>query len=387
MSATLGRSIPFLLAALLSLAGRAAGQTPPVADAGTDQQIDCAPPAGADVALDGTGSFDPDGGPLTHRWTDATLAELSTDAMPIVQLSPGVHVLTLTVDDGVDPPASDDVTITVNADATPPEIVLAVDGDELWPPNHRSHSYAVADLVESVSDDCSDLARDDVVFDRGTSDEPDNGRGDGNTRDDVSFREGCSQAEVRAERAGPGDGRVYELFLRVEDEAGNVADEPFTISVPHDRAHDPGDSGDVAEYECQGEARPSCAPAPDPACSGAGASEITIRDGSKGARLRWRARGFTAGSLSDEGNALCLYTDGAASGGSQSPDRVRVKSKRGQASLAVFTKGSDLEIPVLPLAASAALRLELHDATGGCVSSTFEDPSINQADRYEAEVE
>jgi hypothetical protein len=384
VSPLLGRSV-LRLSLLLSVAGSAAAQTaPPMARAGDDQILDCVPPGGTDVTLNGTGSFDPDGLPLTYLWTDATLAVLSTEAAPIVHLPPGDHVLTLTVDDVADGPASDDVRITVIADATPPVLVLSHDSAELWPPNHKPHGYAVADLVASVSDDCSDLTVDDVAFARATSDEPDNGKGDGNTSDDVSFSRDCTEADVRAERAGPRDGRVYELFLHVADEAENAGEARFTVSVPHDRAHGAEDSGAVTGYEC-GDALPICPPAPDPGCSDAAAGEVAIRDKSKGAWLRWRASGFAPGSVSDEGNLLCLYTDGAASGGSPSPDKVRVREKKGQGTLKVATKGSNLEIPALPLASGSVLRLELHDAAGGCVSSSFDAPSVNEASRYEAE--
>jgi hypothetical protein len=354
-----------LVSLLVSLAASAANaQSLPVANAGPDQTIDCALPAGAEVTLDGTASSDPDGDALTFTWTGAALAQPVDGANPTVTLPPGVHVLTLTVDDGVDGTAADEVTVTVIADTTPPELVLVDDEDELWPPNHKVFSYEADDLVESVSDDCSDLSEDDVVFALGTSDEDDEGIGDGNFPDDIVFRDHCTEAELRAERAGPGDGRVYELVLRVEDEAGNAAEETSTVSVPHDRAHDAVDSGDEHEVECDA---PSCPPDPDPSCTEASAGEASLANGPKGPALRWRASGFAAGSVSGDG-ALCVYTDGELAGGSRRPDKVKTKGKRGRGTLDVATRGSDLHVPPLPLAPGTALRLELHDGAGDCVA-------------------
>ena len=357
------------LVAALGLATAAAAQSLPVADAGDDQTIDCASPTGAEVTLDGTGSSDADLQPLTYSWADASLVVLSTEAMPTLLLAPGIHTITLTVDDGVDGTATDDVMITVNADVTPPELVLADEADELWPPNHKLHGYDVADLVASVEDDCGDLTEVDVAFGGATSDESDDGRGDGSTKDDVRFSDACHTADVRAERSGRGDGRVYELVLEVVDAAGNRDEGVFTVAVPHDGAHAATDSGDIAEYasEC-GEGLSSCAPAPDLACTPAGVGDVTLRANKKGPRLRWRSSGFAAGSVSAEGNALCAYLDGAAAGGSLAPDQVKVKGKKGQGDLAVATRGDDLELPPLPLASGALLRLELHDGAGDCVS-------------------
>ncbi len=60
-----------------------------------------------------------------------------------------------------------------------------------------------------------------VVITQVTSDEPDNGNGDGNTVNDIVIAADCRSVQLRSERAGPLNGRVYIVTLRVKDAAGN----------------------------------------------------------------------------------------------------------------------------------------------------------------------
>jgi hypothetical protein len=369
------RALAFACLAFL-LAGTAAAQSLPNADAGDDQTIACAPASGVQVSLDGTESFDPDGQPLTYSWTEGATV-LSTAAAPTVALLPGVHVITLTVNDGAQGSDSDSVTITVNADVEPPTLVLADLSDELWPPNHKTTAYAVSDLVESVSDDCSELSVDDVVFIGATSDEPDNGPGDGNTTGDVSYSVDCLEAFVRAERTGRGDGRVYQLFLAVTDGAGNTSEEAvFEVDVPHDRAHSAQDSGPEADYECVAIA--PCADVPGE-CALSSKAQVTLRETRRGPTLSWQAKGLPTNGVDPDASRVCMYVDDELAGSASDPDRLRLR----RGALKLFTKGGDLEIPELPLPEDALLRLELHDGDA-CVASEFSDPKVNRSNVYRA---
>ena len=65
-----------------------------------------------------------------------------------------------------------------------------------------------------------------------TSDEPDNGNGDGNTMNDIIIAGNCRSVQLRSERAGPINGRVYVVTLRVRDASGNSTTKTVTLTVP-----------------------------------------------------------------------------------------------------------------------------------------------------------
>jgi len=150
--------------------------TPPVADAGPDQTIECSGPDGTPVTLDGSGSSDPEEDELTYTWTwDGGSAEGTN---PTVTLPYGTTTVTLTVSDG-EYEDTDKVDITI-ADTTPPVVSVSVTPDLLWPPNHKYVNVAPS---VTVQDACLDTTG--VVLVTATSNEPDNGLGDGDTANDI----------------------------------------------------------------------------------------------------------------------------------------------------------------------------------------------------------
>lgn len=129
-----------------------------------------------------------------------------------------------------------------------------------------------------------------------------------------------------------------------------------------------------------------CAPAPAFGCVATSAADLTISDRGQGPALRWRAADVAGLDPASASGPLCVYTDEVRSGGALLPSRVHLREVQGVFALDVAERGEALRIPVLPLATDATLRVELHDAAGGCVQSTFTDPSINEAERYRAEM-
>ena len=89
---------------------------PPVADAAPDQTVD----QESIVTLDGTGSFDPDGDPITYSWTQTGGTHVTLSSADIANptfMAPddgGVEVtFQLTVSDGV---LTDLAHVTITAD-------------------------------------------------------------------------------------------------------------------------------------------------------------------------------------------------------------------------------------------------------------------------------
>ena len=98
------------------------GNTAPVADAGPGQTVK----AGATVTLNGSGSNDVDGDPLTFSWTlttrpagsSATLTGATTVSPTFVADQPGQYIAQLIVNDGK--VNSNPSTVTISSTNTPP---------------------------------------------------------------------------------------------------------------------------------------------------------------------------------------------------------------------------------------------------------------------------
>jgi hypothetical protein len=68
-----------------------------------------------------------------------------------------------------------------------------------------------------------------------TANEPINGPGDGNTAPDWIVT-GPLTLQVRAERAGPGNGRIYTIEVTCTDDSGNSAKKTVNVTVAHDQS-------------------------------------------------------------------------------------------------------------------------------------------------------
>ena len=60
------------------------------------------------------------------------------------------------------------------------------------------------------------------------------GEGDGNTSPDWEIT-GDLTLDLRAERSGQGDGRVYTITIECTDASGNPSAKDVTVIVPHDQ--------------------------------------------------------------------------------------------------------------------------------------------------------
>lgn len=167
--------------------------------------------------------------------------------------TPGSYPVTYTATDASGNTSTATRTVEV-VDTIAPTITTAAGPAVLWPPNHKYHAFLLGDLVSEASDLC-DLTVDasDAVLAGVTSDEPEDagGGGDGNTADDIVIAADCRSVDLRAERQGGSNGRVYALGLAVADASGNVGVASFQVHVPHSKNSGALDDGPAyAEAGC-----------------------------------------------------------------------------------------------------------------------------------------
>ena len=136
---------------------------------------------------------------------------------------------TVTCTSSVGPTCSFKVTVT--DDEAP--VITTAGPFALWPPNHKYATFTVSDLVTSVTDNCDgNISIGSVLITGVSSDEPENSSGDGNTLNDIVIAADCKAVDLRAERMGSGNGRVYTITLKVTDAEGNVSTATVKVSVP-----------------------------------------------------------------------------------------------------------------------------------------------------------
>lgn len=200
---------------------------------------------GADVILGGTVS-DYDGGLLNYKWIkDGSRlyegnVQSSPGGAPVLLpvhshsgLGLGNHDFFLEVSDGFNASVTVKVAVTVvdtNAPALAPVPSIGI----LWPPDHRM----VEIVITANSSDISGT----LLLSVGeiTSNEPQNGLGDGDiapdwTIQDIDQLNGVIKLALRAERSGKGEGRIYTIPITVTDSSGNSTTAAVKVKVPHDQ--------------------------------------------------------------------------------------------------------------------------------------------------------
>ncbi|HMF40811.1 MAG TPA: immunoglobulin-like domain-containing protein, partial [Polyangia bacterium] len=128
------------------------------------------------------------------------------------------------------------VTRSVQVTDTTTPLLSVATIPPLTPPDHMYRTFNVSGgLATAASDTCDgSVGLGSVVITKVTSDEPDNGNGDGNTLNDIVIASDCRSVQLRSERAGPLNGRVYHVTLLVRDASGNTTMKDVVVSVPKD---------------------------------------------------------------------------------------------------------------------------------------------------------
>lgn len=216
------------------LAGTIATNRPPVANAGTDQTIACSGPSGASATLNGSQSTDPDRDVLSFVWKDEAGNIVGTTAVVQVSVALGTHTFTLTVSDPAGLTSTATTRVTVG-DSAPPALQVTLSPNVLWPPNHELIPITA---TVAASDTCD--ANPSVTLVSITSNEPDNGSGDGDQPNDIqaisggpiAFGTDVQSFLLRAERSGMGSGRVYTVTYMAKNAAGNTVSASAQVIVP-----------------------------------------------------------------------------------------------------------------------------------------------------------
>ena len=96
---------------------------------------------------------------------------------------------------------------------------------KLWPPNHKFQKVSIRGVTDPDGGDVT------ITITGVTSDEPVNGSDDGNTCPDAKIKSN-GRVELRAERTGNGNGRVYAIHFTATDETDDSCDGVVFVCVP-----------------------------------------------------------------------------------------------------------------------------------------------------------
>jgi hypothetical protein len=145
----------------------------------------------------------------------------------------GVTTVTTTATDADGNVTTGSFTVTIKQDTggdNEPPVIISITPSKkvLWPPNHKMIPITIA--VKATDDSGKKVTSRIVSV---TSNEPDNGLGDGDTAGDWNIT-GPLKVQLRAERSGLGNDRIYTITIESKDEAGNITYGTTTVTAPHD---------------------------------------------------------------------------------------------------------------------------------------------------------
>jgi uncharacterized repeat protein (TIGR01451 family) len=142
--------------------------------------------------------------------------------------------------DQTDPnPGTNSASVSTTINHNPVCTALTA-GPSLWPPNHKLRTVTVTGGTDPDGNPVT------TTITGVTQDEALNGLGDGDTSPDAAWVTGhADQVQLRAERSGLGDGRVYRIATTVSDGLGGQCTGTALVGVPHDQGNGstPIDSG------------------------------------------------------------------------------------------------------------------------------------------------
>jgi Bacterial Ig-like domain (group 3)/FG-GAP-like repeat len=202
--------------------------TPPVANAGPSQTVECSNPSGTPVTLNGSASTDPDGDQLTYVWKNAA-GTIVGDTVRITQTLPlGTFTYSLIVTDSAGLSSIANTSVTVR-DSIPPVVNSSVALPTLMQNNHNLVNVG---LAATTHDTCTETPSVMVkVFGNEDDQMATDAQGTVFSPDAKNIAPGTLR--LRAERSDSGQGRVYLIVIKATDSAGNFSLSVNSVVVPY----------------------------------------------------------------------------------------------------------------------------------------------------------
>ncbi len=164
-----------------------------------------------------------------HAATATGYPEPTIDYSPNAKTSFPVGTTTVTAtatnSEGTD---SCTFTVTVIDNEVPVVSSATASPNTLWPPNHQMENVTVN---YTATDNCPNLNCSLTV----ASNEPINGLGDGDTAPDWVVVDD-HHLQLRSERSGKGNGRIYTITVTCTDASGNATLKTTTVVVPKNKS-------------------------------------------------------------------------------------------------------------------------------------------------------
>jgi hypothetical protein len=130
-------------------------------------------------------------------------------------------------------------TITDDDPRNQPPVCTAVKASvtSLWPVDHKMVAVTLSGATDPDGDQLT------ITVTGVTQDEPVNGMGEGDTGPDARLGASSNTVELRAERSGTGDGRVYRVAYTASDPSGAACTGMVVVEAPHNQKDKAVDSG------------------------------------------------------------------------------------------------------------------------------------------------
>jgi hypothetical protein len=194
-------------------------------DAGADQTLECAGDPGNMVTL---GAHLPGNPALSYTWRNDVGDVVGSSGTIGLTLHLGTHTFSLSVTDDRGATDSDSLSVIVQ-DTLPPVIEDLLAQSAVLP--QRNRRLVNVGLNAVVADVCDPAPTIEV---RVYSDEPERAADGGAIHAPDATALGLGTLQLRGERLGSGDGRVYLILAEATDASGNASLACTTVVVPHD---------------------------------------------------------------------------------------------------------------------------------------------------------